>query len=124
MKQSALLRQLLGKKGEDLAADYLKRHGFRIIGRNFKGRYGELDIIALEGKTLVFVEVKTRIGRTFGTPEEAVTPRKLAEVVQTAQYYKLLHAEFPESLRIDVIGIELEIDETIKYFNHIKNVTE
>ena len=56
-------RQLLGKQGEDFAATYLAKHGFHIIARNFKARYGELDIIALEGKTLVFVEVKTRIGR-------------------------------------------------------------
>lgn len=123
----SLRRQLLGKKGEQLAADYLNRHGYRIIERNFKARYGELDIIATElateQKTLVFIEVKTRIGRQFGLPEEAVTPRKLAEVVKTAQYYKLLHPELPESLRIDVIGIELDFDETLKYFNHIKNVT-
>ncbi len=119
----SLKRQLLGKKGEDLAAQYLANHGFSIIERNFKARYGELDIIALDGKTLVFVEVKTRIGRRFGLPEEAVTPKKLAEVVKTAQYYKILHPQLPDSLRIDVIGIELNVDETLKYFNHIKNVT-
>ncbi len=127
MKSNGRLRmnnQLLGKKGENFAADYLKRHGFRIIDRNFKGRYGELDIIALDGKILVFIEVKTRIGRTFGMPEEAVTPRKLREVIQTAQYYKLLHPELSDSLRIDVIGIELNVDETIKYFHHIRNVTQ
>ncbi len=119
----SLQKQLLGKKGEQLAADYLTKHGFHIIDRNFKARYGELDIIALEGTALVFIEVKTRIGREFGLPEEAVTPRKLAEVIKTGQYYKLLHPELPESLRIDVIGIELFSDETVKYFNHIKNVT-
>ncbi|MBI2404605.1 YraN family protein [Candidatus Gottesmanbacteria bacterium] len=122
MKQSLRL-QLLGKKGEQLAAEYLVSHGFRIIDRNFKARYGELDIIAIQGTVLVFIEVKTRVGREFGLPEEAVTPRKLAEVVKTAQYYKLLHPNLPESLRIDVIGIELFSDETIKYFHHIKNVT-
>ncbi len=114
----------LGKKGEDLAANYLTKHGYRIVDRNFKGRYGELDIIALEGTVLVFVEVKTRIGRSFGTPEEAVTPWKLAEVVKTAQYYKLLHPELPESLRVDVIGIELDSSEDLIYFNHIQNVTQ
>ena len=115
--------QLLGKRGEELAAEYLVGHGFRIIDRNFKARYGELDIIAIQGTVLVFIEVKTRVGREFGLPEEAVTPRKLAEVLKTAQYYKLLHPNLPESLRIDVIGIELFSDETIKYFNHIRNVT-
>ncbi len=119
----SLQRQLLGKKGEQLAAQYLQKHGFRIIDRNFKARYGEIDIIALEGKTLVFIEVKTRTDRSFGMPEEAVTSRKLSEVVKTAQYYKLLHPELPESLRVDVIGIELDGTETLKYFNHIRNVT-
>lgn len=121
MKQ--LARQLLGKKGEDLAAKYLEDHGYTIIARNFKARYGELDIIATEGSTLVFIEVKTRIGRKFGLPEEAVTPRKLREVIQTAQYFKLLHPELPDSLRIDVIGIELTEFEETKYFNHLRNVT-
>lgn len=121
MKQ--LQRQLLGKKGEDFAAHYLTKHGFHIIDRNFKARYGELDIIATENNTLVFIEVKTRIGRQFGLPEEAVTTRKLAEVIKTGEYYKLLHPNLPESLRIDVIGIELMNDDSIQYFNHIRNVT-
>ena len=116
-------RQQLGKKGEDLAVKYLIKHGYRILERNFQKRYGELDIVALRDNTLVFVEVKTRIGHAFGKPEESVTPWKLREVVQTAHYYKLLHPEFPDSLRIDVIGIELDVDQTLKYFNHIENVT-
>ena len=118
-----LARQRLGKIGEDFAAEYLLKHGYRIIERNFKARYGEIDIIALSGSTLVFIEVKTRIGREFGLPEEAVTPRKIREVVKTAGYYKVFHHELPESLRLDVIGIELNPDETLKYFNHIENVT-
>ncbi len=113
----------LGKIGEDLASSYLSKHGYTIIERNFKARYGEIDIIALSGSILVFIEVKTRIGRQFGLPEEAVTPRKIHEVVKTAEFYKVLHPELPESLRLDVIGIELNSDETLKYFNHIQNVT-
>lgn len=115
--------QSLGKLGEDLACEYLSKHGYRILERNFKRRYGELDIVALSGTVLVFIEVKTRIGNSFGLPEEAVTPRKLREVIKTAGFYKLLHPELPESLRIDVIGIELSFGETLKYFNHIQNVT-
>lgn len=119
----SLYRRRLGKVGEDFAAEYLTKHGYHLVERNFKGRYGELDIIAVANETLVFIEVKTRVGREFGLPEEAVTPKKLHEVVSTAQYYKLLHPELPEVLRIDVIGIELHPDESLKYFNHIKNVT-
>lgn len=116
-------KKALGKKGENFASDYLRKHGYRVIDRNFQKRYGELDIICVKDKTLIFVEVKTRIGHTFGKPEEAVTPRKLTEIKQTAAYYKMLHPELPDSLRIDVIGIELDFDETLIYFNHIQNVT-
>ncbi len=116
-------KQSLGKAGERLAEAYLVKKGYRILERNFKKRYGELDIIALHDKTLVFVEVKTRIGKEFGLPEESVTPWKLREVKQTALFYKSIHPELPESMRIDVIGIELTFDETLKYFNHIQNVT-
>lgn len=118
-----LRKKRLGKIGEDLACQYLENHNFTIVERNFQKRYGELDIIALKDNILVFVEVKTRIGRKFGLPEEAVTPRKLSEIKQTAYYYKLLHPELPDAMQIDVIAIELEVDETLKYFRHIPNVT-
>ncbi len=120
----ALHKQQLGKTGETIASNYLQKKGYRIIDRNFKARYGELDIICIHKNTLVFVEVKTRIGTEFGLPEESVTPKKLREVIQTAQYYILSHAGLPESLRIDVIGIELDEDDKIVYFNHIESVTE
>ena len=123
MKPSLLHRQSLCKLGELVAARYLTRQGYRLIERNFKARYGELDIICTKDDTLVFVEVKTRIGEEFGKPEESVTPRKLREVVKTAQYYKLLHEELPESMRIDVIGIQFDDSDTPSYFNHIQNVT-
>ncbi|MEK7543534.1 MAG: YraN family protein [Patescibacteria group bacterium] len=116
-------KKRLGKIGEDLASEYLLKHQYTLIERNFQKRYGELDIIATKGNTLIFVEVKTRIGRYFGLPEESVTHRKLREVIQTAAYYKLLHPELPESMQIDVIAIELETDETMKAFRHIENVT-
>lgn len=118
-----LHKKRLGRIGEDLACEYLAEHGYQIIERNFQKRYGELDIIAIDGSTLVFIEVKTRIGNAFGKPEEAVTTWKLREVIQTVQFYKSLHPELPESMRIDIIGIELDTDETIIYFNHIQNAT-
>ncbi len=119
-----LRKKRLGLIGETMACRYLENHHYTILERNFQKRYGELDIIAVKDNTLVFVEVKTRIGRVFGLPEEAVTPRKLAEVKQTAVYFKLLHPELPESMQIDVIAIELEVDETLKAFRHIPNVTQ
>jgi putative endonuclease len=115
--------QQLGKLGEDLAVSYLTKNGFLIVQRNFKARYGEIDVICVKDDTLIFVEVKTRIGRTFGTPEESVTPRKLREVIKTIEYYQLLHAELPQAIRIDVIGIELNEYEEVVTFNHTQSVT-
>lgn len=71
----------------------------------------------------MFVEVKTRKDESFGKPEEAVTPRKLREVIQTAEYYVVLNPTLPTSIRIDVIGIILDAENSVKYFNHIVNVT-
>ena len=122
-KHNPTSRQRLGKYGEDLACEYLTGHGYRILDQNFKKRYGELDIIALHKGILVFVEVKTRVGRKFGLPEESVTPWKLVEVKQTALYYKLIHPELPDAMRIDVIAIELDSKRRIEAFRHIENVT-
>ena len=116
-------RVVLGRKGEDLAASYLLNHGYRIIARNFKARYGELDIICIQENVLIFVEVKTRVGVEFGLPEEAVTPKKLREVIKTSEYFVLTHDGLPEAQRIDVIGIQLDEEDKVVHFNHIQNVT-
>lgn len=116
-------RQKLGKHGEDIASSYLQKKGFRVIERNFRARYGEIDLICLDRNTLVFVEVKTRIGETYGKPEEAVTPRKLAEVVKTAQYYSMLHPELPSLIRIDVVAIQMTENSHSSHLTYIPNVT-
>jgi len=95
-----------GNIGENLACQFLKKQGYKIIERNFYSRVGEIDIIAQDDDTLVFVEVKTRWSKRFGTAAESVTPWKLKSIIKTAQYYKLLHPELPESLRIDVVAVD------------------
>lgn len=114
---------MLGKKGEDFAASYLTSKGYKILDRNFRGRPGELDLVALHKDVLVFVEVKTRIGREFGLPEESVTNRKLQEIIQTAAYYCHLHPRYPKQLRIDVIAVEYDEDGVLLASRHIENVT-
>jgi putative endonuclease len=116
-------RLLLGKQGEDIAASYLSKKGFSIIQRNFRAGYGELDIITMINNILVFVEVKTRLTDEFGLPEEGVTPRKLREVKKTAEYFKSIHPELPDEMRIDVIGMILDNSFKITYFNHIENAS-
>lgn len=109
----------LGEKGEDIACELLKKAGYKILQRNFSGKFGEIDIIAISGDTLVFIEVKTRKSLRFGMPEEAVTPAKLGKIKKTAEYYSLLHPNFPKKLRINVVGLILS-DNAIAYSKIIK----
>jgi putative endonuclease len=99
----------VGQKGEDIAVKYLKRHGYKILDRNFRSRrWGEIDIVATNEDVLVFVEVKTREGDNSVEPVEAVTPFKLRSLGRAGQYYKTEHPEAPEALRIDVVSIILD----------------
>ncbi|MBR5997800.1 MAG: YraN family protein, partial [Deltaproteobacteria bacterium] len=84
-------RQALGRWGEDLAAAYLQQRGMVILERNFRGKRGEVDIIARDGGDLVFVEVKTRRSDTFGTPQEAVNRRKQMQILHVAEIYLQSH---------------------------------
>ncbi|GAA1715182.1 YraN family protein [Brachybacterium phenoliresistens] len=95
----------LGRLGEDLAADHLARAGWQVIDRNVRVGRGELDIIALEGTTLVFAEVKTRRTLLTGVPQAAVTPEKVRRLRRLAGEY-LLHSSPPHrDLRIDVLAV-------------------
>lgn len=103
-------RRGLGKLGEDLAADHLLKHGYTIRERNYRvAQLGEIDIVAEEGDCLVYVEVKTRRGSAYGTPEESITVAKKLRLVQLAMSYRQAHeAEgLPAGDRIDVIVVEL-----------------
>lgn len=100
-------RKKLGIEGEDLAAAHLRSRGFRILERNARlGRLGELDIVALDGRTLVFVEVKTRRAASFGSPEDAVTPSKLRTVAACAEAWRATRGWTDRPYRIDVVAIE------------------
>ena len=103
--QPKSLKRRFGNKGEDIAVELLKENGYKIIERNFSGKFGEIDIVAQDGPTLVFVEVKTRKDLRYGMPQEAVTKSKLYKIKKTAEYYSLLHPELPKKLRIDVVGL-------------------
>jgi putative endonuclease len=97
-----------GKSAEDLAAEFLIAKGMRIVKRNFHfGRVGEIDIIAEDGQTLVFVEVKARSSTLYGTPEEAVTPAKQRAIRKVAQGYLYTQGINDRECRFDVIAIRL-----------------
>jgi putative endonuclease len=111
-------RRAVGSTGEDIACQYLLDQGFNIADRNWRSRSGELDIVARKGDVTVFVEVKARRGRTFGEPEEAVTPAKARRIRGLAAEYLASGAHSPE-VRFDVISVMLDQDGTLLELRHI-----
>jgi len=100
-------RQQLGRAGEQRAADFLRRAGYRILASNYRTRRGELDLVAEEGGELVFVEVKTRTSLAFGSPAEAVDSRKQRRIGRAAQEYLLREGASERAVRFDVVAISL-----------------
>ena len=96
--------KVLGIKGENLAVTFLKEKGYRIIARNYRTSMGEIDVIAQDGNTLVFIEVKTRTDELFGQPFEAVNKKKRHKMKNVALLYMKRHERnFP--VRFDVVSI-------------------
>jgi len=95
---------LLGRSGEAMAAKFLQKKGYKIITKNYRCRFGEIDIIAQDKNTLVFVEVKARSGARYGMGYESVRPDKQAKLVKTAQHFMAENGEAPA--RFDVVSID------------------
>jgi len=111
----------LGQYGESLARQYLKDQGYRILEENFRNKIGEIDLIAQDGKTICFVEVKTRQSLNQGQPYEAVTPWKIRKLSQMATFYLKHKYHSLEILsRFDVISIVKNTPEPPD-IQHIKN---
>ena len=99
-------RKNLGSHGEDLAVEFLKRQGYRILHRNFKLKFGEIDIVAQEGDTVCFVEVRTKTGDDMGTPFESVTPAKQRKLSKLAlAYLKNQYKSIEVRARFDVVAV-------------------
>jgi putative endonuclease len=116
-------RQRLGRLGEQLAVEHLARCGFQILERNFRTRWGELDIVAFDGRTLAFCEVKTR--RTSAsaiTPFDSVTPRKRRQVRKIARAWLAAHGpdRFAPTLRFDAIGVTLDRSGHLVSLDHLE----
>lgn len=95
----------LGKRGEDAATAYLQRSGLTVVQRNWRCKAGEIDIVAIDGETLVLVEVKTRKGVRRGTPEDAVTPTKQRRIARLAAAYATSSGDLERPIRFDVITL-------------------
>jgi len=98
----------LGFYGENYASNLLLKSGYKILERNFRAKFGEIDIVALKEGILIFVEVKTRKSGIYGKPEEAVTPYKVLKIERVGQLYSKLHPDLPKKLRIDVVSLIIE----------------
>jgi putative endonuclease len=113
-------RHHLGRLGEQLAADHLERLGYAIVARNHRTRYGEIDVIACDGSTLVFCEVKTRRGR--GEPWDALNGHKRAQVRQMARAYLAETTDRPRvrHLRFDAIGVVVDPRGRLTRLEHLE----
>ena len=114
----------LGNFGERVAASHLEAKGYEILERNWSVREGEIDIIAAKPDEIIFVEVRSRRGRSFGTPEESITGRKAAHVRSAAAAYLMEHPEAPETQRIDVVVLELDAKGRVLRVEQIENAIE
>jgi putative endonuclease len=112
-------RKQTGRRGEEIAASHLASKGYKIIDRNWRCPGGELDIVAENSHTLVFVEVRTRQGHRFGLAEESITPSKQARLIELAQTYLQERSAHDQSWRIDVVAVQLGAG--LPQVNHIEN---
>lgn len=102
----------LGQLGEGLAAEHINQQGMLILGRNWRCRWGEIDIVALDGDELVVVEVKTRKSFRHGTPFESVTPQKLARLGRLGAAWLADRGGSVSKIRVDVVGVSFRRDGT------------
>lgn len=101
-------KQKIGKAGEDAAARHIQKSGMKVLARNYRAGKGEIDLVALDGETLVFIEVKTRTGTAYGTAGEAVGYRKQQMVIRTAQYFIAQRKLYDSAVRFDVAEVYSE----------------
>ena len=115
-------KQVLGKEGERIAEQYLKKKGYKLVERNYRCAAGEVDLIVLDRRVIVFVEVKTRTGHGFGTPLEAVQPRKQRKMMLAAQFFLSQKKLHQRDARFDVVGISWPAREPV--IEHVENAFE
>ena len=116
-------RSKLGAQGERIAAAHLESLGLVIEMRNYRTRFGEIDLVARDGEETVFVEVRTKRSAAYGTPEESLTRRKQARLVKAAQGYLAEHGRANAPWRVDLVAITLQSDGPA-HIAHIESAVE
>jgi putative endonuclease len=114
-------RQNLGSKGEKIAVQYCRNVGYMIIGTHYTSRWGEIDIIAKDKKEIVFIEVKSRASKSFGSPEESITKEKISRLIKTIAIFL---SDYPKIVeyRIDVILVLFGVERVSPLVEHIKRI--
>ena len=118
----SFFRKRLGQQGEDLAEDFLKRKGYKLVERNYRCKSGEVDLIVLDRKVIVFVEVKTRTDHSFGSPFEAVEARKQRKMIEAARVFLHERRLDQRDARFDVVGVSWPHGKPL--IEHIENAFE
>jgi putative endonuclease len=113
-----------GRRGEEMAIEHLIGKRYRILERNYRKSFGEVDIIARDRDTLVFIEVKTRQSTRFGSPFEAVDIRKQRQISRVAQEYLQAHGATDVSARFDVIAVRVDRANRLVAIDHLQNAFE
>jgi len=115
-------RQRLGQRGEDAACEFLVRQGMKVIDRNWRCGYGEADIIVLDGRTLVFCEVKTRTSKKYGKPEESITFKKRERYYNLISVYRSRTTTRHSSIRCDAIFITVDKERKNAKLHYVRDV--
>ncbi len=111
----------VGKEGELIAKGYLQNKGYKILEQNYKTRFAEIDLVAEFKKELVFVEVRTKIGESFGAPEDTINKQKLWKILQNAKAYSAFK-NWQGPARIDAVCIVLKPDFSVSRLTHHENI--
>lgn len=117
-------RRETGALGEKIACEFLGKNGYEILEANYRCPDGEIDIIAQQKDTLVFIEVRTKKDRRFGSPEESVTTVKQERLRKLAEQYGQTHENLPETWRIDVVAIQMERNGKVTRIEIIENAVD
>ncbi|SHJ54047.1 putative endonuclease [Clostridium cavendishii DSM 21758] len=113
--------KLIGSYGEDICSKTLKNLGYKILEKNFRCRMGEIDIIAIQGNILSFIEIKSRFSASYGNPCEAVTYFKIRKIINTANYYIFKEKFFNINVRFDIMEVILNYNDNTYKINFIKD---
>jgi putative endonuclease len=110
--------------GEELAARFLRDGGYRILATNYRCNFGEVDIIAQDGRVLAFIEVRTRRSRQFGAAEESLTAAKRKHLVAACQDYIQRHGDGDVEWRIDLVCVYLDRTGDVDRINHLRHAVQ